>query len=188
MNNNFNSKIYMKLIYTLLLAICFQVTNAQYVKLIADKVNANLGDAVTLNDVAYFGANDGINGWELWRSDGTEKGTYMMIDLNKGTRFDSSNPSSFILFNNKFYFIAKPKGSKNTNFYVSDGTISGTKVVAENVEVEYHYELNNELYLYYKTGIHKLKNDDTGFENVIQFKDYKSGKSIKYVTFNSKFY
>src|SRR4051794_31164129 len=30
-----------------------------------------------LNDVMYFAANDAIHGAELWRSDGTEEGTYM---------------------------------------------------------------------------------------------------------------
>ncbi|GIR27380.1 MAG: hypothetical protein CM15mP42_03300 [Methanobacteriota archaeon] len=31
----------------------------------------------------YFSSNDGENGTELWKSDGTENGTNMVIDLNK---------------------------------------------------------------------------------------------------------
>lgn len=36
------------------------------------------------NTVLYFGADDGWSGNELWRSDGTESGTWMVSDLNPG--------------------------------------------------------------------------------------------------------
>ena len=35
-----------------------------------------------MGGVAYFAANDGIHGEELWRSDGTVSGTYMVKDVN----------------------------------------------------------------------------------------------------------
>jgi len=37
-----------------------------------------------LDGIGYFPANDGINGFELWRTDGTEAGTYMVKDINPG--------------------------------------------------------------------------------------------------------
>ena len=42
-----------------------------------------------MNKILYFPANDGVHGFELWRSDGTEMGTYMLKDINPG------NESSF---------------------------------------------------------------------------------------------
>ena len=34
----------------------------------------------------YFVAQDGSNGYELWKSDGTASGTVMVKDINSGSR------------------------------------------------------------------------------------------------------
>ncbi len=39
-------------------------------------------DLINFNDTLFFSANDGINGFELWKSDGTESGTIMVKDIN----------------------------------------------------------------------------------------------------------
>ena len=39
-------------------------------------------DLINFNDTLFFSANDGINGFELWKSDGTEAGTIMVKDIN----------------------------------------------------------------------------------------------------------
>lgn len=43
---------------------------------------------VQVGDVAYFAADDGISGRELWRTDGTAAGTAMVKDLHTGTAWD----------------------------------------------------------------------------------------------------
>ena len=49
-----------------------------------------------INGVAYFAANDGVNGVELWRTDGTEAGTFMVADLNPGATGSSPGPFSAV--------------------------------------------------------------------------------------------
>ena len=56
-----------------------------------------------------FSATDGINGTELWTSDGTEAGTSFVKDINTGSL--NSNPVNFVslgngtaLFSAKYYF------------------------------------------------------------------------------------
>ena len=39
---------------------------------------------IKVNGTLFFVANDGVNGEELWKSDGTEAGTVMVRDINLG--------------------------------------------------------------------------------------------------------
>lgn len=54
--------------------------------------------------LVYFSANNGTNGYELWKSDGTEAGTVMVADINPGA--GSSTPDGFEKLNNFVYFSA----------------------------------------------------------------------------------
>jgi ELWxxDGT repeat protein len=85
---------------------------------------------VTLDGVAYFRANDGSHGFELWRSDGTEAGTELVIDLNPGLL--NGFPDSMAAVNGSLYFTAFDTsdfiGSKA---WKSDGTAAGTTLLAD---------------------------------------------------------
>jgi ELWxxDGT repeat protein len=59
---------------------------------------------MTIADVVYFSANNGVNGTELWRSDGTDSGTRMIHDINPGQA--SSNPSQMTQAGGIIYFSA----------------------------------------------------------------------------------
>src|SRR5687767_4572947 len=41
-------------------------------------------DPVIVGDVAFFLASDGVHGWELWKSDGSEAGTSMVKEIRPG--------------------------------------------------------------------------------------------------------
>jgi ELWxxDGT repeat protein len=85
---------------------------------------------VTLNGWAYFRANDGRRGFELWRSNGTKDGTQLVVDLNPGPF--SGFPDNITVVNGGLYFTAfnniRYQGSK---VWRSDGTKAGTMLLAD---------------------------------------------------------
>lgn len=87
----------------------------------------------TLNGVTYFAADDSVvidpdTGFgtfdrELWRSDGTEAGTYRVKDINPGPA--SSYAYGLTTFQNKIYFTAVDE-TNIQQLYRTDGTTAGT--------------------------------------------------------------
>lgn len=79
---------------------------------------SSLSDGFTLfQGLAYFAADDGLHGRELWKTDGTVAGTKLALDLDPGT--GSSNPHFLIASSNALYFFAN-SGNKNI-LYSFDG-------------------------------------------------------------------
>jgi ELWxxDGT repeat protein len=56
------------------------------------------------NGVIYFAADDGTSGRELWRSDGTELGTYRLVDMFPGSA--AGNPTDLTIVGDRLYFVA----------------------------------------------------------------------------------
>jgi ELWxxDGT repeat protein len=81
-----------------------------------------------VNGTIYFSANDGTNGAELWRSDGTDLGTFMVKDIRSGSA--TSNP--FQLTNvNGTLFLRANDGTNGNELWRSDGTDTGTVLVKD---------------------------------------------------------
>ena len=87
------------------------------------------------NNALYFSASDGVNGTELWKTDGTEAGTVLVKDINPGVVVfsqpfpNSSIPLGLTVFNNALYFQAE--GAAGTELWTSDGTEAGTMLVKD---------------------------------------------------------
>jgi uncharacterized repeat protein (TIGR01451 family) len=81
-----------------------------------------------VNGVLYFTANDGTNGQELWKSDGTAGGTVLVKDINPGS--GSSSPSYLTALNGALYFAADD-GTNGNELWKSDGTAGGTVMVKD---------------------------------------------------------
>jgi uncharacterized repeat protein (TIGR01451 family) len=76
-----------------------------------------------VNGTLFFNAYDGVNGQELWKSDGTPEGTVMVKDIKPGT--DGSLPRNLFNWNGTLYFQADG-GVYGPELWKSDGTPEGT--------------------------------------------------------------
>jgi ELWxxDGT repeat protein len=93
-----------------------------------DAFNSYYPNLVSVGNILYFAANDsGINGHELWRSDGTEAGTLMVKDINPGGGNSFSNNLTAI--GNMLYFFAN--SGTGEKLWRSDGTAAGTVMVKD---------------------------------------------------------
>jgi len=135
--------------------------------------NYHYGSAVHNNQL-YFKADSG-QGAELWSTNGTDTGTYMVKDIrSSSTR--GSNPQNFISFHNRLFFNADTNGSTNRLYY-TDGTDTGTKILSQNISQALNpFIFNNHLYYRYITaGIsgppQRMATIDTSFN----FTSYSGG-------------
>src|SRR6266542_171602 len=110
---------------------------------IYDNLRNDSASYAVLDDVIYFVANDGIHGNELWRSDGTAAGTYMLKDLEPGTA--SSLLFNLTAANGKIYFSAY-SSAYGSGAWVSDGTESGTQLLISVGESTEFFAWRNKVY------------------------------------------
>ena len=66
--------------------------------------SSNPSDLTNVNGTLYFRAGDPTNGFELWKSDGTEAGTVLVKDINSGS--SGSSLSNLTNVNGTLYFRA----------------------------------------------------------------------------------
>ncbi len=76
----------------------------------------------------YFGADDGRHGYELWRSNGTARGTRMVRDIRPGPL--SSQVFSITNVGGTLFFTADD-GIHGAELWRSDGTAGGTRLVKD---------------------------------------------------------
>src|SRR5262249_58532624 len=82
----------------------------------------------------FFTANDGVNGEELWKSDGTEAGTVLVKDINPGSAFGygyGSRPYELTAVGGTLFFTADD-GAHGRELWKSNGTEAGTVLVKDN--------------------------------------------------------
>jgi trimeric autotransporter adhesin len=104
---------------------------AQYPTLLKD-INT-VGNSVpnsycNVNNIVYFAHDDNVHGTELWRTDGTAVGTYLVKDINLG--FDGSYCNQMIALNGTLFFTAFTQ-NEGMELWKSDGTEAGTVLVKD---------------------------------------------------------
>ncbi len=80
------------------------------------------------NNELYFAADDGIHGFELWKSDGTEEGTIMIKDILIGEA--GSNPLDLKVYNDALYFVTTTE-ENGRQLWKTDGSTEGTTMVKD---------------------------------------------------------
>ncbi len=85
-------------------------------------------DFLEIGGVTYFVASNGVNGRELWKTDGTPQGTSMLVDVNVGA--GSSSPTNLVNVNGVLYFAAND-GTNGNELWRTDGTVAGTQMVRD---------------------------------------------------------
>lgn len=94
---------------------------------------ASMPSAITcFGDVAYFQANDGVHGAELWRTDGTESGTVLVKDIVDGPV--GCSLSKFMELDGTVYFLVYTDGVDR--LWRTDGTASGTQLALDFADVD----------------------------------------------------
>jgi len=78
--------------------------------------------------IVYFRAFTLDTGYEIWRTDGTEAGTYLLKDINPGPQ--GSFPAQLTAVNGALFFAAFD-GDHGTELWRSDGTEAGTLLVKD---------------------------------------------------------
>jgi trimeric autotransporter adhesin len=103
------------------------VAGNQLVKTIGDD-GADITEMVAMGSSVLFPADNGVNGSELWISDGTSDGTRLLADVHVIP--ESSNPAWFVELDGRLIFAASELPSVeggNRELWVSDGTSGGTQ-------------------------------------------------------------
>ncbi len=85
-----------------------------------------------LDGVGYFFHNDGVRGTELWRTDGTALGTYLLRDLCPGIcgAAQLNSLDNLRTVGGALYFAASD-GIHGTELWITDGTALGTRPVRD---------------------------------------------------------
>ncbi|QGJ70889.1 Hypothetical protein PBC10988_25880 [Planctomycetales bacterium 10988] len=123
-------------------------------------------DFTEVNGTAFFSANGGSEGRELWISDGTPDGTMLVKDIEPA---GGSDPSSMVNMNGTLFFTANT-ASYGRELWISDGTSTGTQLVKDlqagptSSEVENLINANGTLFFTANdgsTGVELWKSDGT---------------------------
>src|SRR6516162_3250457 len=92
-----------------------------------DNFGSNPRLITEVNGLVFFSANDGIHGNELWESNGTAAGTFLVKDIN-GTK--NSGPYYPTNVNGTLFFGAFD-GTHGAELWESNGTAAGTFLVKD---------------------------------------------------------
>jgi ELWxxDGT repeat protein len=89
-----------------------------------------------VNGTLFFEANDGVHGRELWESNGTSVGTFLVKDINPGPAFSDTDylhghPGVPLVNMNGTLFFHAFEGTHGFELWKSNGTAAGTQILED---------------------------------------------------------
>jgi len=159
----------------------------------------NLHQMNISNDKLFFAGEDRDLGIELWTSDGTSSGTFMLKDLN-GTQDGVSQYLSAYAFTSRGVYFSGQTTTHGKELWFSDGTINGTNMLKDirtgtNGSFPSSLCFNENINLLFFAASDQTAGDELFISdgtptNTKLIKDIRigsSGSSIEYITsFNNK--
>lgn len=132
----------------------------------ANKIKASSGNSTyvpnnyaLLDSIVILTLSDEA-GVEIWRTNGTNEGTYRLADIYSGA--NGSTPRELTAFKNKVFFWASD--GSNLNFYETDGSVAGTKFVrSEGLsynDIGKSVVLNDSIYFQHSSSYYTLRRTD----------------------------
>ena len=85
------------------------------------------------DDLLFFGANNIDNGFEVWKSDGSESNTQMIEDINVGE--DDSNPTQLTSAETNIFFFAQEPNSGRELYVYSPLDVSSDQLSILDIEL-----------------------------------------------------
>lgn len=142
-------------------------------------LHSSPGPLAEVNGVTYFAANDGCHGKELWRTDGTPGGTWMVADIYPGAI--SSFPRDMsVLPGGTILFVAHEPDT-GVELWKTDGTAAGTTLLKDINPVVYQSGLPTPPVVF-KGRIWFCADDGTGDE--LWVSDGTQGGTFKFIDQN----
>jgi len=119
--------------------------------------SSGINNFIKVGATIYFTARDITNGFEVWKTDGTEGGTQMIKDNFPGN--SSSSPGGLTEFNNQLYFLQYD--GTGSQLWKTNGTEAGTIKISniQNASVR-----SSELFVYNGILYLSFEEPDTGNE------------------------
>lgn len=90
--------------------------------------SSGIDQEVVFGNRMFFAADDSVHGSELWCSDGSSQGTFMVCDVSPGK--SPSSPYKLCPVGSTLYFAAND-GLHGQELWATDGTEAGTQMVAD---------------------------------------------------------
>jgi ELWxxDGT repeat protein len=150
-------------------------------------LSSNPDKLTNVNGKVYFTAQEGVNGIELWKSDGTAAGTVLVKDIYSGISqgfANSSRPDYLTNVNGTLFFKAIEKVS-GIELWKSNGTAAGTVLVKDinpgslptNSSPSHFTNINGTLYFtaYDKVHGRELWKSDGTAAGTVLVKDIRPG-------------
>jgi ELWxxDGT repeat protein len=126
---------------------------------------------IGVGNTLFFIADDGVHGFELWRSDGTPDGTMLVRDIHPGSGSALTGNETLAVMNDTLYFIANSGEVTGTGgLWRSDGTYEGTFLLRHVRADQWSALLVNNSTLFVATSDSLWKSDGTP-EGTVLVKD-----------------